>query len=138
VIDKVSNCYGLFALTIACFVDGCTEAVTRLPSVFQIRILLDCANDSFAPDARSVGFAVPPKELPMIRSLLPLAEPQISSLIADSHSPSSSTFAPEKSLCLRAGADRTFARLAWLCKKQNCGEVRINRDREQVFALKRK
>src|SRR5882672_1405065 len=88
-INKVGNRYSLFTLTIACLVDRYAEAVTRLPSIFQIRILLDCANDGFAPDARSVGFKVPPEELPTIRSLLPLAKPQISSLIAHPHSPSS-------------------------------------------------
>src|ERR1700737_751169 len=71
-INKVSNCYSPFTLTIACFVDRYAEAITRLPSVFQIWILLDGANDSFAPDAHPGGFAVPPKELPTIRSLLPL------------------------------------------------------------------
>jgi len=60
-----------------------------LAGAFQIWILQDGANDSFAPDAHSGGFAAPPKELPTIRSLLPLAKPQISSLIADSHGPSS-------------------------------------------------
>src|SRR5258708_3634848 len=112
-------------LRIACFVDRYAQAITCLPSVFQIRVLLDGANDSFAPDAHSGRFAVPPKELPTIRSLLPLAKPQISSLIADAHSPSSGTFAPEKSLCLRAGADRTFGRLAWLCKKTSTRFVLI-------------
>jgi hypothetical protein len=84
VINKVGNCYSLFPLAISSLMDRYAQAVTCLPSVFQIRILLDCANDSFAPDARSVGFKVPPKELPTIRSLFPLAKPQISSLIADS------------------------------------------------------
>src|SRR5882762_3643232 len=116
-INKVGNCYSLFPLAISSLIDRYAQAITCLPSVFQIWILVDGANDSFAPDARSVGFKVPPEELPTIRSLLPLAKPQISSLVADSHSPSSGTVAPEKSLCLGAGADRTFGRLAWLCKK---------------------
>jgi hypothetical protein len=104
VIDKVGNCHSLFALTIPCFVDRYAQAITCLPSIFQIRIMLDCANDRFAPDARSVGFKVPPEELPTIRSLFPLAKTQISFLIADSHSPSSGIVAPERSLCRRAGA----------------------------------
>jgi hypothetical protein len=89
VIDKIGNCYSLFTLTIACFVDRYAQAITCLPSVFQIRILLGCANDSFAPDARSVGFKVLPQELPTIRSLFPSAKPQVSTLIPDAHSPSS-------------------------------------------------
>src|SRR5713226_8596431 len=88
-INKVGNCYRLFPLAISSLIDRYAQAITCLPSVFQIRIFLDCANDSFAPDARSVGFKVPPEEFPTIRSLLPLAKPQISSLIADAHSPSS-------------------------------------------------
>jgi hypothetical protein len=50
-VNKVGNCYSVFTLTIACFVDRYAEAITRLPNVFKIRILLDGANDSFAPDA---------------------------------------------------------------------------------------
>src|SRR6266566_8909269 len=88
-INKVGNCYSLFPLAISSLIDRYAQAITCLPSVFQIRVLLDGANDSFAPDAHSGGFAVPPEELPTIRSLLPLAKPQISSLIADAHSPSS-------------------------------------------------
>src|ERR1700682_4249247 len=65
-------------LTIACFVDRYAEAVTCLPRVFQIWILQDGTDDCFAPDAHSGRFAVPPKELPTIRSLLPLSKPQIS------------------------------------------------------------
>src|ERR1700676_3615725 len=77
-------------LTIACFVDRYAEAVTCLPSVFQIWILQDGTDDCFAPDAHSGRFAVPPKELPTIRSRLPLSKPKISPLITDSHGPSSS------------------------------------------------
>src|SRR5882762_6920607 len=88
-INKVGNCYSLFPLAISSLIDRYAQAITCLPSVFQIRIFLDYANDSFAPGACSVGFAVPPQELPTIRSLFPLAKPQISSLIADAHSPSS-------------------------------------------------
>jgi len=43
-----------------------------------------------AEEAHSGRFAVPPKELPTIRSRLPLSKPQISPLITDSHGPSSS------------------------------------------------
>src|SRR6266853_2981554 len=88
-INKVGNCYSLFTLAISSLIDRHAQAVTCLPGAFQIWILQDGANDSFAPDARSVGFKVPPEELPTIRSLLPLAKPQISSLIAHPHSPSS-------------------------------------------------
>src|SRR6266481_933435 len=97
-INKVGNCYSLFPLAISSLIDRYAQAITCLPSVFQIWILLNGANDSFAPDADSGGFAVPPEELPTIRSLLPLAKPQISSLIAHPHSPSSGTVAPERSL----------------------------------------
>jgi hypothetical protein len=51
-INKVGNCYSLFTLAIACLVDRYAEAMTRLPNVFKMWILLDGANDSFAPDAR--------------------------------------------------------------------------------------
>src|SRR6267378_8678964 len=88
-INKVGNCYSLFPLAISSLIDRHAQAITCLPSVFQIWILLDGSNDSFAPDARSGGFTVPPEELPTIRCLLPLAKPQISSLIADSHRPTS-------------------------------------------------
>ena len=49
-----------------------------------------CANGILASNACSVGFAVPPQELPTIRSRLLLSKPQISPLITDSHGPSSS------------------------------------------------
>jgi hypothetical protein len=89
VIDKVGNGDGLFRLTISCLIDRYAEAVTRLPSVFHIWILLDGADDCFATDAHAGGFSVPPKELPTIRSTPPMAEPQISSMITDAHDPSS-------------------------------------------------
>src|SRR5229473_2106373 len=93
-IDKVGNCYSLFTLAISSLIDRHTQAVTCLPGAFQIWILLDGANDSFAPDAHSGGFAIPPKELPTIRSLFPLSKPQISPLIANSHSSSSGVYCP--------------------------------------------
>src|SRR5882672_9227373 len=134
-INKVGNRYSLFTLTIACIVDRYAEAVTRLPSIFQIRILLDCANDGFAPDARSVGFKVPPEELPTIRSLLPLAKPQISSLIADSHGPSSGDYCTGDEL-KAACWDRWNVRLASPFMPENFDVARANRERQQVFCGK--
>jgi hypothetical protein len=134
-INKVGNCYSLFTLAIACFVDRYAEAMTRLPSVFQIWILLDGANDSFAPDAHPGGFAVPPKELPTIRPLLPLAKPQISSLIADSHGPSSGD-------CC-TGDEFMSARSKWNDRlgcpliPENFAVVCANRDREQIFMVRK-
>jgi hypothetical protein len=89
VINKVDNYYSIFAMTISSPIDRHAEAVTRLPGVRQIWILLDGADDSFAPDAHAGGFAAPPGEFPTIRFFPPLAKQQISSLIADSHGPSS-------------------------------------------------
>jgi len=89
VIDNVGNGDGLFRLTISCLIDRYAEAVTRLPGVFHIWVLLDAADDGFAADADTGGFSVPPKELPTIRSTPPMAEPQISSLIANAPDPSS-------------------------------------------------
>jgi len=89
VIDNVGNGDGLFRLTISCLIDRYAEAVTRLPGVFHIWVLLNGADDGFAADADTGGFSVPPKELPTIRSTPPMAEPQISSLIANAHDPSS-------------------------------------------------
>jgi hypothetical protein len=89
VINQVGNSDGLFGLTIACLIDRNAEAVTRLPRVFYIWILLDGADDGFATDSDTGEFFVPPKELPTIRSTPPMAEPQITSLIADTHDPSS-------------------------------------------------
>jgi hypothetical protein len=89
VIDNVGNGDGLFRLTISCLIDRYAEAVTRLPGVFHIWVLLNAADDGFSADADTGGFSVPPKELPTIRSTPPMAEPQISSLIADAHDPSS-------------------------------------------------
>ena len=50
---------------------------------------LDGADDGFAADPDTGGFSVPPKEPPTIRSTPPMAEPQISWLIANAHDPSS-------------------------------------------------
>jgi hypothetical protein len=125
----------LFTMTIACFVDRHAQAITCLPSVFQIRVLLDGANDSFAPDADSGGFAVPPKELPTIRPLLPLAKPQISSLIADSHGPSSGDYCTGDEL-KPACSDRWNVRLASPLMLENFGVARANRERQQVFCGK--
>jgi len=80
-INKVGDFYSLFPLAISSLIDRHAQTITCLPSVFQIWIFLDCANDSFAPDAHSGGFAVPPEELPTIRSLFSLAKPQTSALI---------------------------------------------------------
>ena len=88
-INQVGNGDGLFGLTISCLIDRNAEAVTRLPGDFHIWILLDGADDGFATDADTGGFSVPPKELPTIRSAPPMAEPQITSLIADRRDPSS-------------------------------------------------
>jgi len=88
-IDKVANGDSLFRLTISCLIDRYAEAVTRLPGVFHTWVLLDGADDGFPTDADTAGFSVPPKELPTIRSAPPMAEPQISSLIANAHDPSS-------------------------------------------------
>ena len=88
-IDKVGNGNGLFRLTISCRIDRNAETVTPLPGVFHIWILLDGADDGFATDADTGGLSVPPKKLPTIRSTPPMAEPQITSLIADTHDPSS-------------------------------------------------
>jgi hypothetical protein len=135
VIDKVGNCNSLFPLTIACFVDRYAQAITCLSSVSQIRVLLDGANDSFAPDADSGGFAVPPEELPTIRSLLPLAKPQISSRIADSHGPSSGDYCTGDKL-KAAGWDRWNVRLASPLMPENFDVARANRERQQVFCGK--
>jgi hypothetical protein len=89
VIDKVANCDSLFTLTISSLINRYPEAVTRLPGVLHVWILPHSANDGFATDPDSVGLAVPPKELATIRPTLPMAESQISSLIADAHDPSS-------------------------------------------------
>ena len=89
VINQVGNGDGLFGLTISCLIDRNEEAVTRLPGFFHIWILLDGADDGFTTDANTGGFFVPPKELPAIRPTPPMAEPQIASLIADTHDPSS-------------------------------------------------
>jgi hypothetical protein len=75
VIDKVRNCDGLFTLTVSSFIDRYAEAVTRLPGIFNIWILLNGANGGFAADAPSGGFTVPPKKFPTIRSMFPTAEP---------------------------------------------------------------
>jgi hypothetical protein len=75
VIDEVGNCDGLFTLTVSSFIDRYAEAITGLPGIFYIWILEDSANDSFAADAPSGGFTVPPKKFPTIRSMLPTAEP---------------------------------------------------------------
>ena len=92
-------------------------------------------NDSFAPDARSVGFKVPPEELPTIRSLLPLAKPQISSLIADSHGPSSGDYCTGDEL-KAACWDRWNVRLASPLMPENFDVARANRERQQVFCSK--
>ncbi len=63
-------------------------------------MLLNGADDGFEADADTGGFSVPPKELPTIRSTPPMAEPQISPLIANAHDPCSGV-TPETSLCLR-------------------------------------
>ena len=89
VIDNIGNGDGLFRLTISCLIDRYAEAVTRLPGVFHIWVLLNGADDGFAADPDTGGFSVPPKEPPTIRSTPPMAEPQISWLIANAHDPSS-------------------------------------------------
>src|SRR5207302_1366718 len=68
-INKVGDCYSLFTLAISSLINRHAQAITCLPSVFQIWILLDGANDRFAPDAHSGGFAVPPEELPTISTV---------------------------------------------------------------------
>src|SRR5256885_9767437 len=50
VIDNVGNGDGLFRLTISCLIDRYAEAVTRLPGVFHIWVLLNGADDGFAAD----------------------------------------------------------------------------------------
>src|SRR5438874_10688053 len=45
VIDKVANDDSLLRLTISCLIDRYAEAVTRLPGVFHILILLNAADD---------------------------------------------------------------------------------------------
>src|SRR6266481_4359095 len=134
-INKVGNCYSLFPLAISSLIDRYAQAITCLPSVFQIWILLNGANDSFAPDADSGGFAVPPEELPTIRSLLPLAKPQISSLIADSHGPSSGDYCTGDEL-KPACSDRWNVRLASPLMPENLDVARANRERQQVFCGK--
>jgi hypothetical protein len=96
--------------------------------------LQDGTNDCFAPDAHSGRFAVPPKELPTIRSRLPLSKPQISPLITDSHGPSSSHCCIGEEL-MPACWGRSNVRPAGLVMLENCGGFRVNRDREQVFVL---
>src|ERR1039457_3118959 len=74
VIDKVGHCDGLFTLTVPSFIDRYAKTITRLPGLFYIWILLDGANDGFAADAPAGGFNIPPKKLPTIRSMFPMAE----------------------------------------------------------------
>jgi len=74
VIDKIGNRDCLFWLTISGFIDRYTEAIAGLPSIFHIRILLGVANHSFAANALSVEFTVPPKKFPTVGSVLPMAE----------------------------------------------------------------
>ena len=74
VIDNVGNGDGLFRLTISCLIDGYAEAVTRLPGVFYIWVLLNGADDGFAAEADTGGFSIPPKEFPTIRSTPPMEE----------------------------------------------------------------
>src|SRR2546430_16488750 len=66
VIDNVGNGDGLFRLTISCLIDRYAEAVTRLPGVFPIWVLLNGADDGFAADPDNRGVSVPPKGTPTI------------------------------------------------------------------------
>jgi hypothetical protein len=131
-INQVGNCYSLFPLAISSLIDRHAQAITRLPSVFQIWILLDCTNDSFVPDARSGRFSVSAEELPTIRSLLPLAKPRISSLIADSHGPTSGDCCTGDEF-MSACWDRWTVRLASPLMPENFDAARTNRKHEQVF-----
>jgi hypothetical protein len=135
-VNTVGNCYNQFTLTIACFVDRYAEAITHLPNVFKMWILLDGANDSFAPDTHPGGFAVPPKELPTIRSLLPTAKPQISSLIADSHGPSSGDCCTGDEF-MSARWAKWNVRLGCPRRPENIAVVCANRDREQFFMVRK-
>jgi hypothetical protein len=93
-IDKIGDSDDLFTLTVSSFIDRYTKAIAGLPGVLHIWILLDCANHGFAANSLAWMFAVPPKKFPTIRAVPPVAEPQISSLIADAHSPSSDDHSP--------------------------------------------
>jgi hypothetical protein len=77
----------LFLLSVSSLVDGHPEAVAGLPSLLNIRVLLNGSYDRLAPYSLPGKFDIPPKKFPAVRSRLAMAKPKISSLVAYSHFP---------------------------------------------------
>ena len=81
--DQVCNRNQLFSLPVSSFVDGHSQTVAGLPSLFNIRVLLNCSYDRLAAYSLPDKFDIPPKKFPTVRSGLAMAKPKISSLVAD-------------------------------------------------------
>jgi len=75
VIDQVCNRNQLFSLPVSSFVDGHSQAVAGLPSLFNIRVLLNRSYDRLAAYSLPGKFDIPPKKFPTIRSRLAMAKP---------------------------------------------------------------
>ena len=79
----------MFLLPVSILVDGHPEAVAGLPSVFDVRVLVNGPYDGLAAYSLPNKFDVPPKKFPTVRSRLAMGKPKISSLVTCSHFPSS-------------------------------------------------
>jgi len=63
------------------------QAVAGVPSLFNIRVLLNGSDDRLAPHSLPSKFDVPPNKFPAVRPGLAMAKPKISSLVACSDFP---------------------------------------------------
>src|SRR5271157_2617822 len=79
----------VFSLPVSSLVDGHPQTFAGLPSLFNIRVLLNGSDDGLTAHSLPAQFYVPPKKFPAVRSRLAMAKPKISSLVACSHFSSS-------------------------------------------------
>jgi hypothetical protein len=86
----------LFSLPVSSLVDGHPQTVAGLPSLFNIRVLLNSSYDGLAAHYLPGQFNVPPKRLPTVWSRLAMAKPKISSLVTCSHLSSSGNVCTEE------------------------------------------
>ena len=124
-IRQVGDRNQLFLLPVSSFVDGHSEAVAGLPSLFNIRVLLNGSYDRLAAYSLPGKFDVPPKKFPTVRSRLAMAKSKISSLIARSH------FASSGNVCTGdevIAARRRYTASCLGVTSCRCGLGRISRE----------
>jgi hypothetical protein len=74
-IHQVGDRNQLLSLPVSSLVDGHPQTVAGLPSLFNIRVLLNGSYDRLAAYSLPGKFDIPPKKFPTVRSRLAMAKP---------------------------------------------------------------